>query len=129
MIKLHQFLKRGAMVAATREYLEEESTAELIRECVAQLQSCVDWDRQDERRTYSCPDDIRSLIESTIDPMILESVRQQPVDEENTWDLKIEISPETLESRCTDYEFFPTTRLREYAAKGLSTLWTSSLSV
>ncbi|KAA8909949.1 acyl transferase/acyl hydrolase/lysophospholipase [Sphaerosporella brunnea] len=110
-IKLFEHRKMGAMVKATNEYLKQASTAEFTRKCVARLQNLrVDLNPRHTRRTFSSPNDIQTLIESTVNPTILETIRQQPV--ETTWD----IPPEMLWSQCTDYEVFPTMQLEEYAA-------------
>lgn len=110
-IKLFEYRKMDAMIEATDEYLKQASTLMSIRKCVTQLQNLrADLDGRHKRRTFSSPSDIQSLVESTINPAILENILRQPV--ETTCD----ILPEMLWSPCTDYELSPTIQMGEYAA-------------
>jgi hypothetical protein len=108
-IKLFEHQKMGAMIKATEDYLGLASTAELIQNYVSRLKSMpVDMNSRDTRRTFSNPNDIQSLIESTINPAILDTIQQQPV--ETTWD----IAPENLLSETTDCDVIRTVQMEQH---------------
>jgi hypothetical protein len=99
----------GAMIKATEDYLGLASTAELIQNYVSRLKSIpVDMNSRETRRTFSNPNDIQSLIESTINPAILDTIQQQPV--ETTWD----IAPENLLSETTDCDVIRTVQMEQH---------------
>lgn len=110
-IKLFEHQKIGAMIQVTEDYLQEASTLTLMRKCVSRLLNMqVNSNSRNKRRTFSSPNDIQSLIESTANPEILDIIQQQPV--ETTWD----IAPERLRSPSTDHEVIPTIQMKRHLA-------------
>ncbi|KAF8244380.1 FabD/lysophospholipase-like protein [Wilcoxina mikolae CBS 423.85] len=102
-IKLFEHQKMDAMIRATHDYLGLALTTTCIRKCISQLINMrVNPNSRNKRRTFSSPNDISSLIESTINPAILDSIQQQAV--EPNWD----IAPESLWSQTTDLKVIPT---------------------
>jgi hypothetical protein len=97
----------GAMMMATDQYLGLASTVTFVQKCISRLINMrVNSNSRNKRRTFSCPNDIQTLIESTINPAILNTIQQQAL--ETTCD----IASESLWFQTTAHDVIPTEKLK-----------------
>lgn len=109
-IKLFEYNKMDALADATKRYLKQKNTENLLRACVSKLRSISgphSGMTGGERRTFSRPDDIHTLAGSLNFPDILKTV--QAAEANNN---AIDIPPESLWSRDCDHEIILTRELK-----------------